>query len=266
MKRWIVLCMAALLSLSLLAAGCGGSEKKAETPASSGASAKVLRVGTNADFAPFEFQDVSGKEYQGFDMDLIRAIAREMGYQADIQNINFDGLIPAMESGNLDVIIAGMSINDERRQKVEFSDPYYKSGLTIIVKKDNTAIQRFSDLVGKRVAVQIGTTSAKEVRKIEGVEIREFNSSAETFLELRAGGVDAVVNDRPVNDYYIAKSGITDVRALNELLTSEDYGIAMSKKNPELAKEVNAALKKLRENGEYDKIYKKWFGTASQGK
>lgn len=266
MKRWMVLCMAALLSLSLLAAGCGESDKKAETPASSDGTAKVLRIGTNADFAPFEFQDVSGKEYQGFDMDLIRAVAKEMGYQADIQNINFDGLIPAMESGNLDVIISGMSINDDRRQKVEFSDPYYKSGLTIIVKKDNLAIQKFSDLVGKRVAVQIGTTSAKEVRKIQGVEVRDFNSSAETFLELRSGGVDAVVNDRPVNDYYIAKSGVTDVRALDELLTSEDYGIAMSKKNPELVKKVNAALKKLRENGEYDKIYKKWFGTASQGK
>lgn len=266
MKRWMVLCMAALLSLSLLAAGCGESDKKAETPTSSGSAAKVLRIGTNADFAPFEFQDVSGKEYQGFDMDLIRAVAKEMGYQADIQNINFDGLIPAMESGNLDVIISGMSINDDRRQKVEFSDPYYKSGLTIIVKKDNLTIQKFSDLAGKRVAVQIGTTSAKEVRKIQGVEVRDFNSSAETFLELRSGGVDAVVNDRPVNDYYIAKSGVTDVRALADLLTSEDYGIAMSKKNPELVKKVNAALKKLRENGEYDKIYKKWFGTASQGK
>ena len=145
-------------------------------------------------------------------------------------------------------------------------DPYYKSGLTIIVKKDNTTIKKFSDLAGKRVAVQIGTTSAKEVRKIQGVEVRDFNSSAETFLELRAGGVDAVVNDRPVNDYYITKSGVTDVRALDELLTSEDYGIAMSKKNPDLVKKVNAALKKLRENGEYDKIYKKWFGTTSQGK
>lgn len=266
MKRWILLCMTAILSLSLFAVGCGESGKKAETSASSGASAKVLRIGTNADFAPFEFQDVSGKEYQGFDMDLIRAVAKEMGYQADIQNINFDGLIPAMESGNLDVIISGMSINDDRRQKVEFSDPYYKSGLTIIVKKDNLAIQKFSDLAGKRVAVQIGTTSAKEVRKIQGIEVRDFNSSAETFLELRSGGVDAVVNDRPVNDYYIAKSGVTDVRALADLLTSEDYGIAMSKKNPELVKKVNAALKKLRENGEYDKIYKKWFGTASQGK
>lgn len=266
MKRWLLLCMTAMFSLALLVAGCGETEKKAAAPASSGASAKVLRVGTNADFAPFEFQDVSGKEYQGFDMDLIRAVAKEMGYQADIQNINFDGLIPAMESGNLDVIIAGMSINDERKQKVAFSDPYYKSGLTIIVKKDNTAIQKFSDLSGKRVAVQIGTTSAKEVRKIQGVSVRDFNSSAETFLELRSGGVDAVVNDRPVNDYYIAKSGVTDVRALNELLTSEEYGIAMSKKNDALAKEVNAALKRLRENGEYDKIYKKWFGTTTQGK
>lgn len=266
MKRWILLCMTAMLSLSLFAAGCGETEKKAEAPASSGASAKVLRVGTNADFAPFEFQDVSGKEYQGFDMDLIRAVAKEMGYQADIQNINFDGLIPAMESGNLDVIIAGMSINDERKQKVLFSEPYYKSGLTIIVKKDNTSIQKFSDLAGKRVAVQLGTTSAKEVRKIQGAEVRDFNSSAETFLELRAGGVDAVVNDRPVNDYYITKRGVTDVRALNELLTSEEYGIAMSKKNDALAKEVNAALKRLRENGEYDKIYKHWFGTTTQGK
>ena len=179
MKRWILFSLATLMSLALLVGGCGG--EKAAAPASSGG-AKVLRVGTNADFAPFEFQDVSGKEYQGFDMDLIRAIAKEMGYQADIQNINFDGLIPAMESGNLDVIISGMSINDERKQKVDFSEPYYKSGLTIVVKKDNTAINKFNDLAGKKVAVQIGTTSAKEVRKIQGVEVRDFNSSAETFL------------------------------------------------------------------------------------
>lgn len=264
MKKWRLLCMMALMALSLLAFGCGGSEKKAEGPAAGSGAAKVLRIGTNADFAPFEFQDVSGKEYEGFDMDLIRALAKEMGYQADIQNLNFDGLIPALESGNIDVIIAGMSINDERRQKVDFSDPYYKSGLTIIIKKDNKDIMKFSDLVGKKVAVQIGTTSAMEVRKMEGVEVREFNSSADTFLELKSGGVDAVVNDRPVNDYYIMQSGVSDVRALTDLLTSEDYGIAVSKKNPELTKKVNEALKKMRDNGEYDKIFQKWFGTTSK--
>lgn len=255
-RKWLVLCMVGLFAVMSFAAGCGNNQKKD----AAGSGEKVLRIGTNADFAPFEFQDVNGKEYEGFDMDLIRAIAKEMGYKADIQNINFDGLIPAMESGNIDVIISGMTINDERKAKVLFSQPYYQSGLTIIVKKDNTAINKFADLAGKKVAVQIGTTSAKEVKKIPGVEVKEFNSSADTFMELKAGGVDAVVNDRPVNDYYIVKSGEKDVRALDELLTSEDYGIALSKKDPELQKKVDEALQKLKDNGEYDKIFAKWFG------
>ena len=259
MKRFMTLCLIALLALATLAAGCGGGKKDDKA---SQKTEKVLRIGTNADFAPFEFQDVNGKEYQGFDMDLIRAVAKEMGYKAEIQNINFDGLIPALEADNLDVIISGMTINDERKKKVDFSDPYYKSGLSIIVKKDDKSINKFSDLKGKKVAVQIGTTSAMEVKKIEGAEVKEFNSSADTFLELKAGGVDAVVNDRPVNDYYILKSGVTDVRRLEELLTSEDYGIASSKKKPEMKKQVDAALKKLHDNGEYDKIFKKWFGNG----
>ena len=259
MKKFLLLGMAGLFAAASLAlAGCGGSPNAASS--GSGSGDKVLRVGTNADFAPFEFQDEGGKEYQGFDMDLIRAVAKEMGYTADIQNLNFDGLIPAIGSKNIDVAVSGMTINDERKEKVLFSDPYYKSGLTIVVKKDNTAINKFKDLEGKKVAVQIGTTSAEEVKKIPNVEVKEFNSSADTFMELKAGGVDAVVNDRPVNDYYILKSGEKDVRTLDELLTSEDYGIAMAKDNTELQKKINDALKKLKDNGEYDKIYAKWFG------
>lgn len=258
-KKIMVLCMAALMALAALAAGCGSSDdQKAATDE------KVLKVGTNADFAPFEFQSEDGSEYQGFDMDLIRAIGEEMGYKVEISNINFDGLIPALQAGNIDVSITGMTINEERQKQVLFSDPYYKSGLSIIVSKDNTDINKFEDLKGKKVAVQIGTTSAAEVKKIEGVEVKEFNSSADTFMELRAKGVDAVVNDRPVNDYYILKSGETDVKALPDLLTSEDYGIAMNKDNAELQKQVNDALKKLHENGKYDEIFTKWFGTTTK--
>lgn len=256
MSKKIMLFMMAVLMTALMLTGCGGGggEKKSAE--------KVLKIGTNADFAPFEFQDVNGKEYIGFDMDLIRAVAKEMGYKAEISNINFDGLIPALESGNIDVIISGMTINDERKKKVNFSAPYYKSGLTIIVKDDNTEIAEFKDLAGKRVAVQIGTTSAAEVKKIEGVIVKEYNSSADTFMELKAGGVDAVVNDRPVNDYYIMKSGVKNIKALPDLLTSEDYGIAVNKKNEALLKEVNTALEKLQKNGDYDKIFKKWFGNT----
>jgi len=258
-KKFLMLCMLSLFALTAVFAGCGDAKKEA-----AGSGEKVLRVGSSADFAPFEFQNVEGKEYAGFDMDLIRAVGKEMGYKVEIQNINFDGLIPSLETGNIDVIISGMSITDERKNKVVFSKPYYQSGLTIVVKGDNEAIQSFSDLAGKKIAVQIGTTGATEAKKIPNAEVKEFNSSADTFIELKAGGVDAVVNDRPVNDYYIVKSNEKNVKSLPDVLSAEDYGIALSKKNAELAKKVDAALDKLKENGEYNKIYEKWFGPKNK--
>ena len=253
-----MLCAVCMLAMSALFAGCGQDS----TDNKAASDEKVLHVGTNADFAPFEFQDENGStEYQGFDMDLIRAVAKEMGYKAEIQNINFDGLIPAMESGNIDVIAAGMSINEERKGQVDFSDPYYTSGLTIIVNKDNSDIKGFADLKGKKIAVQIGTTGMAEAQKIEGADVKALNSSADTFMELKAGNVDAVINDRPVNDYFMVQSKSEDLKRLDDSLTSEEYGFAMKKGNTELAQKINAALKTLKENGEYDKIYEKWFGT-----
>ena len=252
---------AALLSACAFAVmaftGCGGGGSSA---GNSAGGAKVLKVGSSIDFAPFEFQDEKQKEYQGFDMDLVRAVAKEMGREADISNISFDGLIPALEAKNVDLIISGMTINDERKQKVAFSDPYYQSGLTMVVRSDDESIHTFKDLEGKKVAVQIGTTSAAEAKKIQNAEVKELNTPADCFMELKAGGVDVVINDRPVNDYYIVESGATGVKTLPEVLSAEDYGMAMAKDNQELQKEVNAALKKLHENGEYDKIFAKWFG------
>ncbi|WIW70367.1 basic amino acid ABC transporter substrate-binding protein [Anaerosinus gibii] len=251
-RKLISLLMLSVFVVMALVTGCGSDTKKSD--------AKVLRIGTNADFAPFEFQDVDGKEYVGFDMDLARAIAKEMGYQADIQNVNFDGLIPALEAGNIDMIISGMTVTEERKQKVAFSKPYYQSGLTFVVRNDNDTIKSFKDLEGKTIAVQIGTTGANKAREIKDATVKEFNSSADTFLELKAGGVDAVVNDRPVNDYFLAQGGTKDAKTFPEILTAEDYGIAISKKNPELAKQIDEALEKLQANGEYDKIFEKWFG------
>ena len=259
MKMNKVLALVAACAFAVLAmAGCGSSNNAASS--GSGSGAKVLKVGSSVDFAPFEFQDEGQKEYQGFDMDLIRAIGKEMGYDVEIQNLGFDGLIPALQGKNIDAIISGMSINDERKQNVLFSDPYYQSGLTMVVRDNETAIKSFQDLKGKKVAVQIGTTSADEVKKIDGVEIKELNTPADCFMELKAGGVDAVVNDRPVNDYYITKNNAQGVKALEEKLTAEDYGIAIGKDNKELQQKVNDALKKRKENGEYDKIFAKWFG------
>jgi polar amino acid transport system substrate-binding protein len=242
-----------LLVFALGLAGCGGQQ-------AAPAGAKVLKVGAETTFPPFEFQDEKTKEYVGFDIDLLKAVAKQMGYEVQLQSMGFDGLIPALEASQIDVVASAMTITDERAKKVAFSKPYYKSGLSIVVKKDNTAIQSFKDLEGKRIAVQIGTTGAEEAKKIKNAKVREFNSTAEAFLELKAGGVDAVVNDLPVNQYYLTQGGSKDAKAVGEVLNAEEYGIAIAKKNKELADKVNKALEEIQKNGEYEKIYVKWFG------
>jgi polar amino acid transport system substrate-binding protein len=250
-KKLVAFIILGIFVMTMSLVGCG------QKPA---AESKVLKVGSDTAFAPFEFQDEKTKEYVGFDMDLMQAIGKQMGYEVKVQSMNFDGLIPALEAGNIDASISAMTIKEERAKKVNFSKPYYKSGLNVVVKVDNNDIKGFKDLDGKRVAVQIGTTGADEAKKIKDVKIREFNTAPEAFMELKAGGVDAVVNDAPVNEYYIAQAGSKDAKVVGDLLSAEDYGIATAKKNTELAAKIDKALDELKKNGEYEKIYVKWFG------
>lgn len=252
MSKKIATLLVVVLVLTLGLIGCG---KQTNT-----STAKVLKVGAETTFPPFEFQDETSKDYVGFDIDLAKAIGKQIGYEVQIQNIGFDGLIPALDAGNIDMIASAMSITDERAKKVNFSKPYYKSGLSIVVNSSNNSINSFKDLEGKRIAVQIGTTSAEEARKIKNAQVREFNSNSEAYMELKNNGVDAVVNDLPVNAYYLTKTGAKDAKLVGEVANSEDYGLATAKKNTELNEKINKALDELKKNGEYDKIYLKWFG------
>ena len=256
-KKLIALSLLVMFVLAIGLTGCGGQQpaKPAEQP-----KAKVLKVGSDTAFAPFEFQDEQSKDYVGFDMDLIKAIGKKMGMEVQVQSMGFDGLIPALEAGNIDATISAMTITDDRAKKVNFSKPYYRSGLSMVVKADNNNLKTFKDLEGKKIAVQIGTTGADEAKKIKDAKIREFNTAPEAFMELKAGGVDAVVNDLPVNEYYITKAGGKDAKVVGEPLTSEEYGIATSKKSTELVEKINKALEELKKEGEYEKIYVKWFG------
>jgi glutamine transport system substrate-binding protein len=252
LSKKIATLLVVVLVLTLGLIGCG---KQTNT-----STAKVLKVGAETTFPPFEFQDETSKDYVGFDIDLAKAIGKQIGYEVQIQNIGFDGLIPALDAGNIDMIASAMSITDERAKKVNFSKPYYKSGLSIVVNSSNNSINSFKDLEGKRIAVQIGTTSAEEARKIKNAQVREFNSNSEAYMELKNNGVDAVVNDLPVNAYYLTKTGAKDAKLVGEVANSEDYGLATAKKNTELNEKINKALDELKKNGEYEKIYLKWFG------
>lgn len=265
MKKITILLMTLGMALGMLAAGCGGEEKKAPAPAAS--AKEELIVGTEPSFAPFEFPEKDSKEFTGFDMELIRAIGKELGYKkVTIKNMGFDALIPAINSGNLDVAIAGFTITEERKKQVLFSQPYYKSGLAFVVRKEVSDVKSFDDLKGKTVAVQLGTTGAMygEKLKEKGTVVKTFNTSDLACMEMKNKGADAVISDLPVLQYFLKNGGSDYAKLVGEPLTAEEYGIVIAKKNPELAKNVDKALDTLKKNGTYDKLYEKWFGAKPE--
>ena len=256
MKKALVLMMTLLMAV-MMAAGCGGEKKKEEAP-------KVLRVGTEPTFAPFEFQKEGSKEYDGFDMDLIRAIGKQLNMKVEILNMGFDALVPALNAGNIDVAAAGMSITPDRQKAVDMSDPYYVSGLVVVVNKDNEAVKSVNDLNSKGIAVQIGTTGAEKAAKVPGAKVKNFNTNAEVFLELKNKGVDAVIIDKPVAEYFLATGGGKDyAKIVGDTMEAESYGLSLKKDSP-LTKHINKALLDLKKNGEYDKLYTKWFGAVKK--
>lgn len=252
MKKLIVFLMMAMMACSLLLTGCGGEEKKAaDTP-------KILRAGTEPAFAPFEFPQEGSKELTGFDVELVQALGQKLGYKVEMVSMGFDALIPALQAGNIDVAIAGMTITDERKKVVDFTDSYYTSGLMIMVRKDSN-VKSIDDLKGKTIACQIGTTGENKSRSVEGATVKAFNTQDEAALELKNGGADAVIGDAPVIEYYMTKAGKDFAKTVGEKMEAEPYGIALKKDN-KLTADLNKALAEMQKSGEYDKLYTKWFG------
>ncbi|RJX21025.1 MAG: basic amino acid ABC transporter substrate-binding protein [Desulforudis sp.] len=265
----LLLVSLAILAL-LFAVGCGGGSDSANQPAPSDTpeKAKKLIIGSDTAYAPFEWQDTASGKYIGFDMDLMDALMAELGYDYEIRSMTFDGLIPALTAGTIDAVISAMTIKPSRAEMVNFTDPYYKSGLIIAVKADNDTINSFDDLAGKKLAVQIGTTGADKANEVRtadpGTSIVTFDRIPEAFLALKQGSADAVVNDAPVTLYAIEKDAKGDVKVVGEMLSSEYYGIAIPKSKPDLYDEINGALKTLKDNGKFAEIYEEWFGVMPE--
>lgn len=225
--------------------------------------ADQLRVGTHPTFAPFEFMDSGSGEYVGFDIDLIREVGKRLGKEVEIVNMGFDALIPAVLTNQLDVAASGITITEERKKRVSFSDPYYEAGLGMLVREESSKeLTNMASLKNRTVCVQIGTTGAEAAKKIEGATIKAFNTSADAFMELRNKGCEAVVTDRPVIGYFMVKNkrAAKGLVMFNYDSNVELLGLAMNKNNADLVAQVNKALSDMKADGTYQKIYSKWFG------
>lgn len=253
-KLFLLLLTVCLLGTAALTAGCGQSDSAEQS------GKKVLRVGMDASYPPFGSQNQETKDYEGFDVDIIRAIGAEEGFDVEISNRSFDGLIPALQAKEIDVAINDITITDDRKQSVDFSKPYYIAGLGVVVRSDNDTIHTAEDLQGKTLGVSIGSTGEEAARKIPEANVRVFNAINEAFLEVQNGGVDAVVNDIPTNEYYVSHAGNKNVRTAEVALTKEDLGIAVLKGNTELLTKIDDGLAKIKANGKFSEIYEKWFG------
>ena len=220
----------------------------------------VLRVATDATFPPMEFVE-NGKK-TGFDVELVEAVAAKMGKKVEWIDIDFKGLVPGLVAKRYEMAVSAIYITDERKKVVDFTDSYYAGGLVVMVKADNKAINKLADLDGKKVSVQVGTKSVSYLtEKFPKVQRVEVEKNQEMFNLVDIGRADAAVTGKPAAFQYVrTRPGL---RVLDEQLTTEEYGMALRKDTPELTKAVNGAITKLKADGTYAAIVKKWFSNSA---
>ncbi len=247
--------LAVLLTVALVGsvAACGNKEESSEDGGSAD-SAKKYVIATDTTFAPFEFEDEEGN-FVGIDMDLLNKIAEDQGFEIDLQVLGFNAAVQAVESGQADGVIAGMSITDERKEKFDFSEPYFDSGVVMGVAKDSD-IKSYDDLSGNKVAIKTGTEGAAFAESIKdeyGFETVVFDDSNAMYQEVATGNSVACFEDYPVLGYGISQG--LELQIVTEKEQGSSYGFAVKKgENAELLKMFNDGLKNLQESGEYDEI------------
>ena len=264
--------LAGITAATLVLAACG---KKEEAPAHAPvaaapapAPAKVYVVGTDAAYAPFESQNEKG-EIVGFDIDVVRAAAAKAGIEVKFVNTPWEGIFNTLQQGDRDMIVSAVTITAERKQTMDFSDPYFDAAQLIAVK-ETSKVAKFADLKKLKVGVQTGTTGDEAVTKLLGkasTNVKRFESTPLALKELEAGGVDAVVADNGVIAHYVANNPGGKFKTVSDAeFVPEQYGIAFKKGNTELLGKMNQGLAAIKADGSYAQIYAKYFGAPPAAK
>lgn len=249
MKKALIYLLTFMLVVTLFS-GCAKKES-------------VLRVGTSADYPPFEYVDENTKEFVGFDLDLMRLLGKKMGYdKVEIVNMDFDTIIPSLQTDKIDVGAACITITPERLQQAD-AVPYLSTGQSILVKKDSTYNPKtFEDLSNHKIGVQSGTTGEEAVNKaisdgkIKNADVRRYTSVVLAITDLQNGNIDAVIIDTPVATYYSTKQ---DFKVTGELV-SEEAGLFVKKGNTDLKSKLEKALSEVKGTQDWVNLINKYFG------
>ncbi|UAL50950.1 transporter substrate-binding domain-containing protein [Bacillus sp. CMF21] len=255
MKK-VLLFMISILVIGVLAA-CGSSDN------GSGEEKKVLKMATSADYPPFEYIDTAkGSDIIGFDVDLAKAIGKELGYEIKVEDMDFTGLIPALQAKKADMVLAGMTPTEERKKSVDFSDVYYTAKHMIISKK-GSGIKSVEDLEGKTVGVQLSSIQegkAEELAKEVNIKVENRNRIPELIQEMKSGRFDAAIIEDTVAKGYFEKDKELEGITIEDGETEEAGSAIAFPKDSKYTEEFNKVLQEMKENGELEKLVVKWFG------
>ncbi|MBT2571179.1 ABC transporter substrate-binding protein [Planococcus sp. ISL-110] len=249
----------ALFASSALLLGACGSDSSNESDSGASEEKEVLKMGTSAEFPPFESRNTEG-EIVGFDIDLANHIADELGYELEITDMKFDGLIGALQNDRVDMVIAGMSATDSRRENVDFSTEYNHSGEMFLTAK-GSELTTLESLEGKSVGVQLGTIQeegAKSIIADEGInfELKALDDSGALIQEILSGRIDAAYMDKQVAIGYIEAQ---DLGSFDDPTTASPGMAVAFPKGSDLVEDVNGVLAEMEENGELDALKEEWL-------
>lgn len=261
-KKYFVMALFIVLILGLFSA-CS-SKESSKTNSKKGVldrvkDSKVLRVGFEGTYPPFNFLD-DNKKFNGFDVDISNEIARRLDVKTKFIATKWDGLIGGLKADKFDIIIAQMSITDERKKSVDFTDPYVVTGSVLITRKDQSDISKLEQIKGKNVGVGGGTTFEEVARSVDGANVHLYKTVNEYIQDLINGRLDVIINDQLLMSYNIQKENLP-IKIVSDIVNKDSIGMAVKKGNDEFVKELNKALTDMKADGTYNKIYKNWFGT-----
>jgi polar amino acid transport system substrate-binding protein len=246
MQRGFLLLIAGFMIAGVLLSGC------VATPSSK------VRVATDATWPPFEYINQGTKQIEGFDIDLLDAIAAIARLEFEYVNVGFNLLMDGMARCQYDLAISSITITPERSNKMLFSDPYFGAGQIVVVRRDEIGIRSKDDLGGRVAGAQVNTTGAMEINKIPDVRMKTYEDIRLAYEDLINGQIDAVVADNPISLYYVGKSQ-AKLKTVGNVFTDEDYGIAVCKSKKALLKKVNQGLKVVNDEGLIVELVLKWL-------